>query len=424
MKKVTQLVSPLLFSAIIISINGTITAGESDRELESSLIIQNNKFISHNQYSAANQGTLTNNQDGTGDINSYHLVWQDLFDGNSLNESENWSIEVNGNGGGNNELQYYRNENITIEKEPISNNNCLVITARKEQYGGKSVTSGRLTTQKKMSFKFGKVEARIKLPKTANGLWPAFWLLGNDISTVGWPKCGEIDIMEMGNVNGIKYNTQDRYFNGACHWGYYENGWYPNYAKSTTNDYSLQDEFHLFTMIWDKEYIKMYLDMDKYPNVSPYYEMNISSFADSKSPGYYFQKQFFIILNLAVGGNFPAIWNINNVTALSNNDAKMYIDYVKVYQKGNSDEEFSGKSTNIPSITSSNQAQVNYDAISKVANINGNVMLLSVFSLNGSEIKNVHGSNSICLSDLKSGVYIIRAIMNDKSLVKCKISVK
>ena len=386
--------------------------------------MQNNKCISHNQSSAINQIVPTNNLDETGEVNGYHLIWQDSFDGNSLNESENWSIEVNGNGGGNNELQYYRKENITVEKEPVSNNSCLVITARKEQYGGKSATSGRLTTQNKMSFKFGKIEASIKLPKTANGLWPAFWVLGNDISTVGWPKCGEIDIMEMGNVNGIKSNIQDRYFNGACHWGYYENGWYPNYAKSTTNDYSLQDEFHLFTMIWDKESIKMYLDMDKYPNANPYYEMSISSFADSKSPGYYFQKQFFIIFNLAVGGNYPAIWNINNVTALNNSDAKMYIDYVKVYQKGDSGEEFSGKSTNIPSLTSFSQTQVNYDAISKVANINGNVMQLSVFSLNGSEIKNVYGSNSICLSDLKPGVYIIRALMNDKSLVRCKISIK
>ncbi len=418
-------VSPILFFAFIVSISNIILAEESKEQLNYSTFSQEKNCVSYNQsFVSTDPIGITDNQNGTGETDGYHLIWQDLFDENSLNESENWSIEVNGNGGGNNELQYYCRENITINKEPSTDNSCLVITAKKENYGGKAVTSGRLTTQNKMSFKFGKVEASIKLPKTANGLWPAFWLLGNNISTVSWPKCGEVDIVEMGNADGIKYNTQDRYFNGACHWGYYENGWYPNYAKATTNSYGLQDDFHLFTMIWDKESIKMYLDKDKYPDVSPYYEMNISSLSDPKAPGYYFQKQFFLIFNLAVGGNFPAIWDINNVTALSNGDAKMYIDYVKVYQKGDEDEEFSGKITGIPSSNMVNHTQVNYDSTSKIVSINGNVIQLFVFSINGIEIINVSGQNSICLSNLKAGVYIIKAQMEDKSIVKSKIIVK
>lgn len=270
----------------------------------------------------------------------YSLVWEDNFDGDVLDETNNWTIEVNGNGGGNNELQYYRRENISVGEEPVSGENCLIITAKKETYLTKTCTSGRLTTQNKMSFKYGKLEARIKLPHTANGLWPAFWLLGKNISSVGWPRCGEIDVLEMGNKAGITAGTQDRYFNGACHWGYYEDGWYPMYAKATTNAYSIQDDFHLFTMIWDDESIKMYLDLDVYPNANPYYEIGVTDVSSDKGTYYYFNKQFFIIFNLAIGGHFPDIFNINNVTALDNGDAHMYVDYVRVYQKGIEDEEF------------------------------------------------------------------------------------
>lgn len=270
----------------------------------------------------------------------YSLVWEDNFDGDVLDETNNWTIEVNGNGGGNNELQYYRRENISVGEEPVSGENCLIITAKKETYLTKTCTSGRLTTQNKMSFKYGKLEARIKLPHTANGLWPAFWLLGKNISSVGWPRCGEIDVLEMGNKAGITAGTQDRYFNGACHWGYYEDGWYPMHAKATTNAYSIQDDFHLFTMIWDDESIKMYLDLDVYPNANPYYEIGVTDVSSDKGTYYYFNKQFFIIFNLAIGGHFPDIFNINNVTALDNGDAHMYVDYVRVYQKGIEDEEF------------------------------------------------------------------------------------
>jgi len=121
---------------------------------------------------------------------NYKLMWEDNFDNSVLNETQHWNVEVNGDGGGNNEMQYYRRENITIEQDP-SGVNCLVINAKRENFGGKVVTSARLNTLKNVSFKYGKVEARIKLPHTANGLWPAFWMLGNDISSVGWPRCGE-----------------------------------------------------------------------------------------------------------------------------------------------------------------------------------------------------------------------------------------
>ena len=271
---------------------------------------------------------------GVSSEKKYQLIWEDNFDGDSLNQTDNWTITINGKGGGNKELQYYRRENITVGKEPQSGKNCLIITAKKENYQFKKATSGRLSTQNKMSFKYGKVEARIKLPKTANGLWPAFWMLGKDWPNTPWPKCGEIDILEMGANKGIEKGLQDRYFNGACHWGEsFNNGAYPNYGYPAVSTYSLQEDFNLYTLIWDENNIKMYLDLDKYPDNEPYFEMPISGEDVPGNPAHYFHGEFFLIFNLAVGGNFPGIWDINKVSALKNKEASMYIDYVRVYQK-------------------------------------------------------------------------------------------
>jgi beta-glucanase (GH16 family) len=197
-----------------------------------------------------------------------------------------------------------------------------------------NVTSGRVNTNGKFSFKYGKIEASIKLPKTANGLWPAFWLLGDDFTTVGWPQCGEIDILEMGSKEGIDKAMQEKLFSGAAHWGTIaDNGFHPNYAIPITNPYSLQDDdFHLYTLKWNENTIEMYLDLDKYPANTPYYVMDIS-IEEMKA---YFHKEFFILFNLAVGGDFSRIYNINEISALhAQNDytANMYIDFVEVYDK-------------------------------------------------------------------------------------------
>ena len=208
----------------------------------------------------------------------------------------------------------------------------MIITAKKENFGGKSFTSGRLTTKKKQYFKYGKIEASIKLPKTKNGLWPAFWMMGNDFDQVGWPKCGEIDILEMGNGDGIKANKQETLLNGACHWGpTWQNN--PSYAYATTSAYSLQNDFHLFTMLWDDQTVRMFIDLDKYPDAKPYFQMGIANLTNDKSPGLYFNKEFFILLNLAVGGRFTGILTPNDITALPEGGASMYVDFVKVYQK-------------------------------------------------------------------------------------------
>ena len=298
----------------------------------------------------------------------WQLVWSDEFEAEELN-SAYWNVENNARGGGNAELQYYAPKNVTIEKHPVSRESCLVLNAIRENYWNRPCTSARLNTQDKVTVEYGKVEARIAFPHTADGLWPAFWMLGNnlahdlgnndDVDTradhlaeqglVVWPKCGEIDICEMGHVNGIKAGTQDRYFNGACHWGEsFNNGAYPNYGQFCTADYPLQGDFHLFTLIWSEDSIAMYLDQDRYPETEPYFQLSLRG-KEVNQPGHYFNHPFYLVLNLSVGGFFPDMpaaekypelitaedESFRKVTALPEDGTpvKMYVDYVRVFKK-------------------------------------------------------------------------------------------
>ena len=251
----------------------------------------------------------------------YELLWSDEFEGDSLNAAY-WTPEQGGHGWGNNELQYYtgRKDNVDVR------DGKLIMRAVKEDYDGAPVTSARLITLGKIEFLYGYVVASIKLPKTADGLWPAFWMMGTDIRKIGWPNCGETDILEMGHSNGMKNGTQEQFLNGACHWGVPHHQYY---AHDITNTYSVQDgEFHTFTCIWNEEHVARYIDLEKYPDVKPYFEMKIEDFGNDE-----FRKDNFILLNLAVGGNFPGIWDINQVTALDDGPALMEVDYVRVFQK-------------------------------------------------------------------------------------------
>lgn len=361
-------------------------------------------------------------QNGTGETDGYKLVWQDLFDANELN-LQRWNIEVNGDGGGNNELQYYtdRTDNVRLGDDG-KGNGCLILTAKKEVYGGRQVTSGRITSKNKIAFKHGKVEAAIKLPKTANGLWPAFWMMGNDYDQVGWPRCGETDIMEFGNATGIQNGTQDRYFNGACHWGQsWEN--HPNYARAVTYQYSLQDdEFHIYTLIWDEEKVSMYVDLDKYPDAEPYYIMTIPATNDTNSPGYYFHKENFILFNLAVGGNFPGIWDINQITALNeSNDyqASMYVNYVKIYQKGTADE-----SSTFLEKGDMGDAGVETVTAGLEMNYNGTMLNFSdkadvvVYDIAGKMVASEKGVDAVSVAGFVPGIYVVKAVSNGKQLVE------
>lgn len=294
----------------------------------------------------------------------YSLVWSDEFNANELNEAI-WNIEVNGNGGGNQELQYYRRENVSMGTDPKSGEHCLILTARRENYMGHSFTSGRITSQNKAAFKHGLIQARIKFPRTANGLWPAYWMMGNDMNKYGWPRCGEMDIVELGHANGIKDGTQDRYFGGTLHYGpdasAEKHQQIPIEYTAPESNPITNDEYHIITVEWDKDNLYMYYDLEAFTaakkRASRYFTTNISYSDNELAAGHYFQKPFFFLFNLAVGGWYPGILDPAGITALPNagDEANMYVDWVRVYQADEDAEaqflyvdEDGNRVTNIP----------------------------------------------------------------------------
>lgn len=233
---------------------------------------------------------------------NYQLVWSDEFSDSTINTS-NWVHETGGSGWGNNELEYYTNRSVNSYIQ----NGSLVIQAKKENYGGKNYTSARMITKGKRYFTYGKIEARLKLP-FGKGIWPAFWTLGENISTVGWPACGEIDIMEL-----IGGGTNDKKVYGTAHW---ESNGHSQYGGSYTLSSGIfADNYHVFSITWTSAKIEWYVDGTKYVTI------------DITPAGLQaFHKNIFIILNLAVGGNWPG--NPDSTTIFPQ---KMYIDYVRVY---------------------------------------------------------------------------------------------
>ena len=227
---------------------------------------------------------------------AYQLVWSDEFNGTSVDKT-NWVFETGGGGWGNNELEYYQAANATV-----SNGN-LIITAKKQRVGSNAYTSARMKTQGLHQFTYGRIEARVKMP-VVQGLWPAFWMLGSNITTVSWPKCGEIDIMEHINTDSLNYGTIHWYNNGNASYG-------GNVATSPSN-------YHIYDVEWTPTAITWHIDGVQY------FTANISNGINNTGA---FQNPFFIILNLAVGGNWPG--NTIDTTKLP---ANMYVDYVRVYQ--------------------------------------------------------------------------------------------
>jgi beta-glucanase (GH16 family) len=229
------------------------------------------------------------------DTSTYKLVWSDEFDEATIDTSV-WNFEIDGNGSGNHEQEYYQRNNATIE------NGNLIITAKKETVGSNNYTSSRMTTQGKKEFEYGKIEARIKIP-VGQGFWPAFWMLGSNINSVGWPKSGETDIMEHINTDSLIY--------GTLHWD--NNG----HVQSGDTIASTPSAYHVYSIEWDANSIKWFVDSVQY------HEVNITANSTEE-----FHQPFFILLNFAVGGDWPGQTIDDNLLP-----AKMYVDYVRVYQK-------------------------------------------------------------------------------------------
>ncbi|HVD97061.1 MAG TPA: glycoside hydrolase family 16 protein [Cytophagaceae bacterium] len=232
-------------------------------------------------------------------------VWSEEFNDNTLNTAL-WNYDTGAGGWGNGELEYYRSNNVKLA------NGTLVITAQKETYGSSSFTSGRINTKNNYSFKYGKIVGKIQLPQ-GYGMWPAFWMLGS--SAAAWPACGEIDIMEMkGGSDATTYST--------CHWADASNQ-HQYYGQGYTYTANLSQAFHYYEVEWDSTTITARFDGVQFN------QTNITSTDVSELRN----NSYFIILDLAVGGNFfsPAITNPVQVTASF--PQSMYVDWIRVYQK-------------------------------------------------------------------------------------------
>jgi beta-glucanase (GH16 family) len=243
----------------------------------------------------------------------WHLVWSDEFnrpDGARPDPSK-WTIERGGTGWGNNELQYYTDRPENVRQE----NGNLVIEAIKEQFTGpeglkRNYTSARLNTAGRFSQRYGRFEARAMIP-SGQGIWPAFWLLGDDFSTKGWPECGEIDVME--NI-GLAPSKISASIHGP---GYFA-------RNALTSAYTLpkgqfSETFHVFAAEWEPQAIRFYVD--------DYLFSNRTS-SDVPFHKWVFDHPFFLLLNLAVGGDLPG--TPDNSTRFPQ---RMLVDYVRVYSR-------------------------------------------------------------------------------------------
>lgn len=228
------------------------------------------------------------------------LIWADEFDNNGAPDPGKWGYDIGNNKGwGNNELEYYTNRSDNV----VVSDGTLKITLKKENYSGFGYTSGRILTKGKFSFKYGRVEVKAKLP-TGVGTWPAIWALGSNIDTTPWPACGEIDIME--HV-GKQQNTIFSTMHYPAHYG-------GGGVGGTTENPTVSTDFHVYSMDWTPTAMKFAIDGKEF--------YTFDNSADKP-----FNQNFFLILNVAMGGNFGGPEVDPNFTK-----GTMEVDYVRVYK--------------------------------------------------------------------------------------------
>ena len=239
---------------------------------------------------------------------TYSLVWSDEFDDNELN-LDNWNYEINGNGGGNNELQYYTDQNTEVA------DGLLKIIAKKEEYLGKEYTSSRITTQDLFEFKYGIVEIRSKQP-AGRGTWSAHWMMPATSQYYGgWPNSGEIDIMEfVGYADSQTHSTiHSKLFNHKL-------GTQKGRAVNVDN---ITDEFHVYKLEWLPDKMIFSVDDEEFYTFEPGKYVNCPEYDQ-----WPFDKDFFIILNIAIGGDWGGVQGVDDTIF----PTVMEIDYVRVYQ--------------------------------------------------------------------------------------------
>jgi len=239
------------------------------------------------------------------------LMWSDEFSGAGPLDASKWMYDTGGGGWGNNELENY----TTSTDNVTQNGGNLVIQAQRQNLGNNAYTSGRVLTKGKQNFQFGRIDVRAKLPQ-GKGVWPAIWMLGSDIDQNNWPKCGEIDMMELRGQAPTEILTTMHFADNAG-----------SHAQAGIDHVKLPgganfaDDFHLYSVVRSKDQIRFFLD-DKL-----YYTFTSSNVGSYNYP---FNNNFFVVLNVAVGGDFLGAGG--NPDASSVFPQQMQVDYVRYYQ--------------------------------------------------------------------------------------------
>lgn len=306
----------------------------------------------------------------TGTTSAQTVIWSEEFDSPTALENSVWSYDIGDGcdigicGWGNAEFQQYTNDPANVRVE----DGHLVITALRHAGANPNddtFTSGRIKTQGKLTLRYGTVEARIQLPDLADGLWPAFWTLGNNISTVSWPACGEIDIFEMGSSGAIAENVINRRVASTAHWSD-ANDNYAGYGLSYTSPTDLDGSFHIYRMEWTPSYIRTFIDG------IVIWTIGISNPANFG--GEEFHNPHFLLLNMAVGGNYTGINEFpGDITASF--PAEYRVDWIRIYDNGFTDLGGSGPpislnaartDSNFVELSFNTQYGLNYDVLSKI----------------------------------------------------------
>jgi beta-glucanase (GH16 family) len=325
---------------------------------------------------------------------TWNLIWSDEFNGTALDTS-NWNVEVNDQGGGNNELQYYTNRPANVKV--VAGN--LVIEGNKEVYLTRNYTSARLNSKGKRSWTYGKMEARMKLPY-GNGMWPAFWMLGDSAI---WPNCGEVDIMEM--VGGTACSScSDKTIYGNIHWagsgGTASAG--SNAPPLSAGKYN--DAFHVFTVEWNASTIIWLVDS------VPYFSYSVAPAALAA-----FHHPFYILLNLAIGGSWPGSPDATTVWPQD-----LLVDYVRVYQQSplGIQEDTRAELTVFP-----NPASNTLFIRAPTSMFGWNIQ---VYNLKGQQIGNsfrVEAETQLDVSSMAKGIYYLK-LVGEKEIVIKKVVVE
>ncbi len=249
----------------------------------------------------------------------YRFVWSDEFEGEEI-DTDVWTFETGGHGWGNYESQFYTDRTTGENRNAYVEDGALHIVARHERYHGSEYTSARIITQGNQSFKYGRIEARIQAPHNPEtgemdeGVWPAFWMMGDSFADIGWPYCGEIDIWESGG-------NDPYHVSGAVHWStvpHPEPYEHALYDQTLEHDTPLQEDFHVYAIEWDENSIEWYID-----------DLHVGSFDHSPLDPNPFRDPFFLLLNVAVEGTYYFSGDADP----ENYPQQMIVDYVRVFQK-------------------------------------------------------------------------------------------